>query len=490
MSTRYYAPFLLTILYASSAAAQQTLLNTNVSFNTVDQSMWSSDGAFLFDYTQFVGIDTNPAPVVFGSGASDTVSFSVPFVGTYSANPYLQFDTDFKVGMELGASISSGTIDANIDFGVNFATPDVIRVGESFSLLGTSSKLATSSFSTSPATASAYIDGIVEAYFGAYARVEYVRPGILADSDYRLGNKGFTENNTSNVPYSTLVNIVERKEIIGINRNASGVVRYLGGQDLTDGDLFYDELGAGSSVSLGPISATAGNFNVFTNGALSGGSVTGTGSETLVTVTLDIDQLIVGSAALGQSIAHDWGPIDYDLGYDVVDVNASLDIDLEQNFQVDAELMVQLVFSEDVLLDGIGTTNIFVGALSSIPNITIFADAVDVTPTFFVDATLFNDTGLSFLGSLNTTILEAHANIGWDIVGNTGSRGYNIGPVYQSTVPVDLGSISVFNDTFALGGFGMIDGTAFTISAVPVPAAVWLFGSALGLLGWIRRKTV
>jgi hypothetical protein len=28
-----------------------------------------------------------------------------------------------------------------------------------------------------------------------------------------------------------------------------------------------------------------------------------------------------------------------------------------------------------------------------------------------------------------------------------------------------------------------------TLSAVPIPAAVWLFGSALGLLGWLRRKT-
>jgi hypothetical protein len=30
--------------------------------------------------------------------------------------------------------------------------------------------------------------------------------------------------------------------------------------------------------------------------------------------------------------------------------------------------------------------------------------------------------------------------------------------------------------------------SALTTSAVPVPAAVWLFGSALGLLGWIRRR--
>ena len=31
--------------------------------------------------------------------------------------------------------------------------------------------------------------------------------------------------------------------------------------------------------------------------------------------------------------------------------------------------------------------------------------------------------------------------------------------------------------------------TPVLIVAIPVPAAVWLFGSALGLLGWIRRQS-
>jgi len=35
---------------------------------------------------------------------------------------------------------------------------------------------------------------------------------------------------------------------------------------------------------------------------------------------------------------------------------------------------------------------------------------------------------------------------------------------------------------------GTPGGTAITFQVVPVPAAVWLFGSALGLLGWVRRR--
>jgi hypothetical protein len=38
------------------------------------------------------------------------------------------------------------------------------------------------------------------------------------------------------------------------------------------------------------------------------------------------------------------------------------------------------------------------------------------------------------------------------------------------------------------GGAGFFDSITLERTVVPVPAAVWLFGSALGLLGWMRRK--
>ena len=45
----------------------------------------------------------------------------------------------------------------------------------------------------------------------------------------------------------------------------------------------------------------------------------------------------------------------------------------------------------------------------------------------------------------------------------------------------------VFNPDTGKGGLGTC--SDWVGVAVPVPAAVWLFGSALGLLGWARRRT-
>ncbi len=51
---------------------------------------------------------------------------------------------------------------------------------------------------------------------------------------------------------------------------------------------------------------------------------------------------------------------------------------------------------------------------------------------------------------------------------------------YQFAITVNTG-----------GSFNFpVDAVAIEVNVVPVPAAVWLFGSALGLLGWARRRRI
>lgn len=70
------------------------------------------------------------------------------------------------------------------------------------------------------------------------------------------------------------------------------------------------------------------------------------------------------------------------------------------------------------------------------------------------------------------------------------------GGVAQLSVPVGTGDwLNLKSVSFGASGsgFGELGLTVVSIdnivvTAVPLPAAVWLFGSGLGLLGWLRRK--
>lgn len=72
----------------------------------------------------------------------------------------------------------------------------------------------------------------------------------------------------------------------------------------------------------------------------------------------------------------------------------------------------------------------------------------------------------------------------------TGWTGLGSGAPRELGTNVAYGVNWVFGDTlsnYVSGDPGYLVENA-SVSAVPVPAAAWLFGSSLGLLGWIRRR--
>jgi len=100
-----------------------------------------------------------------------------------------------------------------------------------------------------------------------------------------------------------------------------------------------------------------------------------------------------------------------------------------------------------------------------------------------------NDSGVIVGNSFDNTVAEdSIAMVSFD-----GVNMFNL-----NNLVIDGGDWSVLSDAYSINelgqivGYGIHDGVekAFllTPTAVPVPAAALLFGSALGLLGWMRRK--
>lgn len=64
---------------------------------------------------------------------------------------------------------------------------------------------------------------------------------------------------------------------------------------------------------------------------------------------------------------------------------------------------------------------------------------------------------------------------------------YTASNVFVGNLAYDLMSVTV---AFSLSPNSNVGLSGFVQQTVPVPAAVWLLGSALGVLGWIRRKSI
>ena len=120
-----------------------------------------------------------------------------------------------------------------------------------------------------------------------------------------------------------------------------------------------------------------------------------------------------------------------------------------------------------------------------------------------VEGTFGNSVGASLCGNYNfgaNFVNESSTN--YNVIPGTRSLGGDdiaIGPhqqgtAYSTSTALYDGVELIMISTDWVGGTGSMSTGGiqliFNVSAaaVPVPAAVWLFGSALGLLGWARRR--
>lgn len=121
-------------------------------------------------------------------------------------------------------------------------------------------------------------------------------------------------------------------------------------------------------------------------------------------------------------------------------------------------------------------------------------DVITASGTFTADLGIIgSETGTVNLGAGDSMLIDLLGGQTLDLSDSTGG----VSLTFQSGLLTDLDFISSggdFNSNLlffddALGGSMIGEWRAnVSLTAVPVPAAAWLFASGLAMLGWLRRK--
>lgn len=120
-----------------------------------------------------------------------------------------------------------------------------------------------------------------------------------------------------------------------------------------------------------------------------------------------------------------------------------------------------IVFDFAAGVDGFGLTT--VDLLEDFPN----------TETDWVSLKAFDASG---------NLISEHTR-----VGNFGPSGFDL-DWFVSSDTSNIVKVQLLRQITHRGGYAIDDLVLSSSTAIPIPAAAWLFGSALGLLAWMRRR--
>lgn len=351
--------------------------------------------------------------------------------------------SDGRVGLELGIEIDSGSVDATVAYDVSFEIPDTTILDKSNPIsFNTSSVLSdASSLNTSFSNLSLSVDAILDVSGDVFAEGCFVLSGCAR------GGSSF--------------GIDERASVLSFNEDGEGGIKFLG---LTPSDLGADPLADGFPLELDagvstttlylPQPNSVGGLNTATN------TLQSTGQDDFIDLSLDLDNIVSSAVGLpglfGKSVDV---PVLGSIGYDIIDVSMGPSIDLQQDFELDPSLFVSLEFDKAVEVNGQTITQ-FASLWDTLPSITFLDDVTTVTPTFFVESELTNETKFDFDLDFGIDLLQ----IGYDF-GLLGDGSFGIGNVLDKSVDL-FDSPNFFSNTFALAGFDLQIGDSFVIDFI------------------------
>ncbi|MEM8979346.1 MAG: VPLPA-CTERM sorting domain-containing protein [Pseudomonadota bacterium] len=285
---------------------------------------------------------------------------------------------------------------------------------------------------------------------------------------------------------------------------------------------------SGPTVDLASIKAEFPT--VAERGAKSGDTIVANGNDRVLTVSADWDGLLNEIPAGGVTFPVGNDAFNASITLEAYDIDTSITVDMYQDLVMTPELNVRLdfdtpvrimerVFVEKLILDpifGIPIGKEFIpewrvavedatswtGKWTNIPYM-YFGSTTTVTPTFFTEVKMSNQTGLQFglAGTVSAGRVAASAGVGAPLTGS-------FGPLVSETlsIPLDFARIPVFSDTFTVTGFSGVQGTPFEVAVlsqggfqgpgpvapplapVPLPLGAWMLLSGLGTLGVMRHQ--
>lgn len=403
--------------------------------------------------------------------------------------------SDGRVGLELGVEIDSGSVAATVSYAATLDIPDTTLLDRSQAIaFNANSALAgVNTLDTTFPSMALSVDAIMELSGSVTGEACLIPAGCVTGG--------------------TSFNIAERAPIVSFNQDGEGGVLLLGQSPSAfglpaeaDGFPFSLDVAGLAEVTLHlPQPNATGGLDAATQ------TLTASGQDDLLDLILDVDNIVATSAGVpglfGESAS--FGPMS--LGFDIINVAMGPTIDLVQDFELDPTLYVSLFFDQAVMVGGALVTTL-VSAWDLLPDITFLADATTVAPTFFIEASLMNETLLDFDLEFFIDLLQVNYD-----AGVLGSDTFGIGNILEQGVDL-FTSPALFSDLFALGGFNLQIGESFVIDflsgaslpsssvavsaanpildlpdtvSVPEPAT-WapLLAGVLGLFALQRRKVV